>query len=271
MCAKSINRAFSSIALFLVISLIPYLRLIIAPAFAQEEPPSKSDKAILKEGFDTLKTSLEEIKKELVLIRQLLSQRPLQATAPARAESDVSFANNPVLGKKDAPIALIEFSDYQCTYCKRFFETTLPALKTEYIDTGKIQYIFRDFPLEQRHAQARKAAEAAHCAGDQGKYWEMHDVIFQNQHALQPDKLKEYARKLALDPARFDACLDNGKYTTEVKKDSEDGMTAGVQGTPAFFIGKIRPDKTIRGTLISGVRPITVFRREIDRLLQESQ
>ncbi|MGH8611376.1 MAG: DsbA family protein [Gammaproteobacteria bacterium] len=165
---------------------------------------------------------------------------------------------------------MIEFSDYQCPYCKRFSNTTLPVLKAEYIDTGKIRYVFRDFPLEQRHGQARKAAEAAHCAGDQGKYWEMHDIIFRNQQALQDAKLKAYARNLGLNPTTFDGCLDTDKYTDEVKKDFEDGVTAGVQGTPAFFIGKLRPDNRIHGTLISGAQSITVFRQEIDRLLREN-
>ncbi len=111
------------------------------------------------------------------------------------------------LGQPEAPVTLIEFSDYQCPFCRRFFQTTLPTLKTEYIDTGKLRYVFRDFPLDQIHPYARKAAEAAHCAGDQGK------------------------------------------YRAKVQKNYEDGGSAGVRGTPGFFVGKTRSDGTIQGGL----------------------
>jgi protein-disulfide isomerase len=171
------------------------------------------------------------------------------------------------MGRNDAPVTLIEFSDYQCPFCKRFFESTLPGLKTQYIDTGKLQYVFRDFPLDQIHPEARKAAEAAHCAGDQGKYWEMHDVLFRNQERLQVEQLKALARGLELAGEAFDSCLEQGKYQTEVQRDYDDGLKAGVRGTPAFFIGKTEADGTIQGRLISGAQPLSEFRREVDGLL----
>ena len=137
----------------------------------------------------------------------------------------VSTADNPTLGKPDAPITIVEFSDYQCPFCRRFFENTLPALKADYIDIGTVRYVFRDFPLDRIHPQARKAAEAARCAGEQGQYWEMHDQLFQNR-ALRVLQLKGYARNLGLDLTAFEACLDGGTYAAEVDKDVAAGATA---------------------------------------------
>jgi len=124
------------------------------------------------------------------------SQGRPQPIQPGSAAASVSIAGNLIMGKKDAPVTMIEFSDYQCPFCRRFFETTLPTLKAEYVETGKVRYVFRDFPLDQIHPHARKAAEAAHCAGDQGKYWEMHDLLFQNPQALRVESLKTHARSL---------------------------------------------------------------------------
>lgn len=247
----------------------PSLGLVATPAFAQSEQVSKSEVGALKADLEKIKTDLEEVKRELKLIRHLLSQRPSQPTQPASVVAKVSISGNPIMGKKDAPITLIEFSDYQCPFCRRFFQTTLPALQAEYIDTGKVRYVFRDFPLDGIHPQARKAAEAAQCAGEQDKYWAMHDLLFQNQQALQVEHLKTYARRLDLDPTAFGDCLEQGRYTAEVQKDLEDGTTAGVRGTPAFFLGRTGPDDTIQGVLISGAQPLTVFRQAIERLLQE--
>ncbi len=240
-------------------------------ALAQSAPVSQAEFGALKGDLEHIKTELQEVKKELRLIRQLLSRRSTRPTRPARVEATVSVAGSPTLGKPKAPITLLEFSDYQCPFCNRFFQDTLPALKAEYIDTGKLRYVFRDFPLDRIHPQARKAAEAAHCAGDEGKYWAMHDLLFQHATALQVEQLKGYARRLDLDHTVFEACLEQGKYAAKVQKDYDDGVTAGVRGTPGFFVGKTRPDDTIQGGLISGARPLSVFRQAIERLLPKQE
>jgi protein-disulfide isomerase len=202
-------------------------------------------------------------------MRELLSQRPTQQTRPADLMAMVSLSGRPMLGHQEAPLTLVEFSDYQCPHCRRLFGTTLPALKAEYIDTGKLRYVFRDFPLDRIHPFARKAAEAANCAGDQGQYWEMHDLLFQNPKALQVGQLKAYARRFDLDAAAFDACLDQSKYAAHVQQDVDDGAAAGVQGTPGFFLGRTRADGMLQGTTIKGAQPMTVFRPIIERLLAE--
>jgi protein-disulfide isomerase len=234
-----------------------------APASAQSEPATKAD-------LKAIQGELEALRKELKEIRDLLT-RPARRQAPqAPVKARVSIDDDPVLGQADAPVTLVEFSDYQCPFCKRFFDTTLPALKAEYIDTGKLRYVFRDFPIDQIHPYARKAAEAAHCAGDQGKYWEMHDLLFQNQRALQTDRLKAHAEGLGgIDMASFEECLTSNKYSAEVQKDFEAGSAAGVRGTPGFFLGKSTPDGTFEGTFIRGAQPVQVFRNAIERLLKE--
>ena len=218
------------------------------------------------------KKELEGVRSELRQLREFLLQRLAQPQAsqpPARVVAKVAVGDNPTLGRKDAPLTIIEFSDYQCPFCRQFVETTLPALKKDYVDAGKLRYVFRDFPLDQIHPQARKAAEAARCANDQGRYWEMHDLLFQNQQALQPEQLTLYAERLNLDVKTFRTCLEGGKHRALVQKNYSDGISAGVRGTPAFFLGKTRADDTIEGVLITGARPLNDFRQEIERILTE--
>ena len=218
------------------------------------------------QGLAAIRADLETVKSQLTEVLRLLRQRPIQGgdapTGPVRA----SVADAPTLGRADAPVTLVEFSDYQCPFCQRFFATTLPALKKDYIDTGKLRFVYRDFPLEM-HPHAREAAVAAHCAGEQVKYWEMHDALFQYQAALAPAQIAERARALGLDSSRFDQCLTSGRHTASIERGLADGAAAGVQGTPGFVVGKTQPGDTIQGTPIRGAQPLETFRRIIEQLL----
>lgn len=173
---------------------------------------------------------------------------------------DVSEDDDAVLGKVDAPVTIIEFSDYECPFCEKFFTETYPQLKKDYVDTGKVKIVFRDFPLSF-HPNAQKAAEAAECAGEQGgntAYFKMHDKLFQNQNDLSVNSLKKYAKEIGLDTAKFNSCLDSGKMASEIQKDESDGQAAGVSGTPAFFIN---------GKLLEGAQPYSAFKKVIDEEL----
>jgi protein-disulfide isomerase len=181
----------------------------------------------------------------------------------------VAVGDNPMLGNPDAPLTLVEFSDYQCPFCRQFSESTLPALRKDYIDPGKLRYAFRDFPIAQIHPLARKAAEAARCAGDGGKYWDMHDLLFRNQRALRAEQVQAYAEQLHLDAQAFGTCLENAKYEAHVQRDFREGASAGVRGTPAFVLGKTRTDGTVEGVLVSGLRSLDDFQHEVERLLAE--
>lgn len=171
--------------------------------------------------------------------------------------------DDPFKGAEDAPVVLVEFSDLQCPACGSFFANTLPTLQKDYIDTGKLKFVYRDMPLISIHPFAQKAAEAAQCAGDQGKFWEYHDVIFQRQHSLSFETLPLWAEEFELDMEQFNQCLDSGTYFNEVQADFADGVSYGVSSTPSFILGPA--DGT--GELITGGQPAFVFAEAIDRLL----
>jgi len=168
------------------------------------------------------------------------------------------------LGDANAEITIVEFSDYECPFCGRFWSQTLPSIKSNYINTGKARLVYRDFPLGSIHANAQKAAEAAECAGDQGKYFEMHDKIFQGQAALNTNNFKAWAADLGLDTNAFNTCLDSGAKASEVQKDLQDGSSVGIQGTPGFLIGKTGGSTAI---LVSGAYPYSAFEQIINQML----
>ena len=172
---------------------------------------------------------------------------------PPRQTVNVS-ADDPSSGPASAPITVVEFSDYQCPFCARVVPT-LTKLRATYGD--KIRVVFKDFPLPN-HAEAPKAAEAAHCAGEQGKYWDMHDRLFANQRALGLPSLKQAAAGLGLDPAKFDQCLDSGKYAAGIAEDVKQGESLGVQSTPTVYVN---------GRPVVGAQPYEFFQMVIDEEL----
>lgn len=163
-----------------------------------------------------------------------------------------------VIGGKNAKVTMICFSDYQCPYCGKLEQGAIKQIKKEYIDTGKIKYAFRDFPLSF-HPFAEKAAIAAYCAKEQGKFWEYHEKVFENSASLSDAKLKELAEELELDTSKFESCLASDKAKAEVQKDFSDGQKAGVTGTPTCFIN---------GQKIVGAQPFENFKAIIDPLLE---
>lgn len=248
--------------------LLPVFPLVVLAVSARAQAPydSTRDVPATKGDLERIRADLETVKGQLGEVLRLLSQRPAQAAVTPSGPVRASVADAPTLGRADAPVTLVEFSDYQCPFCQRFFATTLPALKKDYIDTGKLRFVYRDFPLEM-HPHAREAAVAAHCAGEQGKYWEMHDALFQYQAGLAPTQLAERARALGLDGPRFDQCLTSGRHAARIERGLADGAAAGVQGTPGFVVGKTLPGDTIQGTPIRGAQPLETFRRIIEQLL----
>ncbi len=166
---------------------------------------------------------------------------------PANVISD----DDPSLGRKDAPVTIVEFADFQCPFSKEA-SFVMRELALKYPE--KIYYIYRDFPLTDLHPLARKAAEASECASDQGKFWEYHDKLYQNQSDLSQERLYQFASELNLNTSLFRSCLDSGIYKDEVEKDYQDGLQAGVRGTPTFFIN---------GVKIQGAIPKDIFEKLI--------
>jgi len=168
-------------------------------------------------------------------------------------------------GDPNAPITMVEFSDYQCPFCLRYFQETLPQLLKDYVETGKVYYVFKDFPITQIHPQAIPAAVAARCAGQQDAYWEMHDKLFEeqsrwNNNPNADEIFAELAQDIGLDMDAFNACVADPAIVDQVNQNLAEGVAAGVQGTPAFFIN---------GEFISGAQPYSVFQQTIERLLAE--
>jgi len=166
-----------------------------------------------------------------------------------------------LLGDANAKVTIVEFSDFQCPYCGRFYSESLPQIEENYVKTGKVKIVFRHFPLSF-HPYAQKASEATECANEQGKFWEYHNKLFENQGALTITDLKQYATDLGLDATKFNACLDSGKMASEVQKDFNAGQQYGVSGTPAFFVN---------GVSIVGAQPYAAFQQLIEQQLAAVQ
>jgi len=174
---------------------------------------------------------------------------------PSVSGSPLDPGSDPFLGNPDAKVTIVEFSDYECPVCQRFWSTTLDQLKKEYVDTGKVKFVYRDFPLTQSHPMAMASAEAAECVFQQGgndAYFEYHDILFGNQYLLSVSNLKAWAKDIGYD---IDSCLDSGDSRKEVQQDFFQGQQAGARGTPTFFIN---------GKAISGAQSFSVFRQLIE-------
>lgn len=197
-----------------------------------------------------------------------------EAEPTSAGPTRISLDDDAVMGDKNAPVTIIEFGDFECPFCKRSFEELLPRLKREYIDPGKVKLVYRDFPLDF-HQNARKEAEAAECARDQGGdavYYRYHDQIYaqtqSNGTGLALTQLPVIAKSLGLNVSQFEQCLDSGKYAQEVEKDYQDGMAAGVTGTPGWFIGKSGTDNTITAPATEGAQPYELFKTIIEEQLK---
>jgi protein-disulfide isomerase len=209
----------------------------------------------------------DAILNELKSIHQLLLNPPSTRAAAAAAPA-APAPNDHVkmsvgtgwysMGRDDAPVTMVEFTDYQCPFCRRFETESFAKLKTTYIDTGKVRFVSRDLPLEF-HPNAPGAAVAARCAGEQNKFWEMRDAMMLDTATdLGPDSLLKYGQKTNLDMTAYTACLKEKKFTEAIKKDTADAGALGISGTPSFIIGKT--DKTeIAGVRIVGAVPFAVY------------
>ena len=215
----------------------------------------------------------DEIIKELRLLRQAVErlqtpQAPPQPQAPPPPPDIVQIKNltGYMLGRPDAPLTMVEFTDLQCPFCNRFATTTFDQLKKDYIDTGKVRFISRDYPLDF-HPQAMPAARASRCAGDQGKFWELRETLVKNASQLSPAFISQQAAALKLDMKQFDACTKGTQNDSAINKDMTEGNGFSVNGTPTFFVGKTTA-QGIEGFRIVGAQPYAVFQQRLDALLK---
>ncbi len=201
------------------------------------------------------------------------NNQPTPQQAPQRDPQPVriSLDDDPIRGDPNAPISIVEFSDFQCPFCARFHIQTLPSLLEEYIDQGKVNFVYRDFPIQSIHPNALPAAVAAECADEQGKYWEYHDTLFEKQSSWSRldsesaiSTFSQFAQDIGLVQEQFDSCLESGKYLEEVQGDLSDGRDYQITGTPGFFIG----NDEIGFVKLNGAQPFDAFKRVIDAQLE---
>jgi len=236
----------------------------------------------------TLYTKLQMLEKRTVQgsinnlqpdnVPKLQPQQPTKSVVSQPEQSTkgvTSVDDDPVLGDKNAPVTIVEFSDYECPFCKRHFDQTLPQLIKNYIDTGKVKLVYRDFPLSFHDPMATKEAVAANCAREQGgdsKYFQYHDEIFtrtkSNGNGLDDVDLTTIATDLELNIDSFNTCITDPAQADEIKKDIADGSAAGASGTPTFIIGKSTANGEIDGDLVVGAQPYAAFQAVIDPLLE---
>jgi len=222
-----------------------------------------------------------QILQELRASRTLLEgmQRDLEATPPAPAAQRPAPAPAPndrvaypfppkgfTLGRTDAPLVMVEYTDYECPFCRQFHVDSFEQIRRNYIDTGKIRYVSRDFPLEF-HRNAQPAAMAARCAGEQNKFWELRHTMIVNASKLGPEQVVGYAKEQKLDLARFETCLKSGRHKAAIEADMAEGRNAGVSGTPSFVIGRL-VDGRLEGVRIVGAMPYMMFAQKLDELLK---
>ncbi len=208
--------------------------------------------------------------KEVIIRESIQNSQPRQTAQEQFVPQiirNISLDDDPMKGNPDASITIVEFSDFQCPFCAKFHENTLPQLDQNYISTGKVNFVYRDFPIQSIHPNAIPAALASECADDQGKFWEMHDIIFENQRVWQDlqipqstDTFREYATEIGLNTDDFDSCMNSGKHIEEIGNDLEDGRLYGVTGTPGFFVG----NEKIGFTKLIGAQPFSSFQKVID-------
>lgn len=215
----------------------------------------------------------EELKEILSEIQVAPAPQPAQAPSQPGAPATImiSLDDDPVKGDPNAPLTIVEFSDFQCPFCSRFYEQTLSQIEENYIDTGKVKFVYRDLPLDNLHPNARPAHIAAECADEQGKFWEFHDVLFENQSewsrlsaADLQNTLTKYATDMGLQTQSFEICLDSQEMADEVNKDSLDAAKYAATGTPTFFIGNEK-DGFVK---LSGAQPFASFQFTIDSQLE---
>jgi protein-disulfide isomerase len=238
-----------------------------APHAGQQTAP---DYQALKKEIESLKAQQQAQQKQIDELKARISTpAPPAAAGPVQPVAiTLDLDTVAIRGSESARVMLVETGDFECPFCGRHFRQTAPQIEKEYVETGKIRHAVLNYPLV-KHVNAFKASEAAACAGDQGKYWQMYDRLFSNQTLLALRQLPAHAAALGLQADVFRTCLDSGKHATEIRNQMSVAQRAGVTGTPTFFLGVIEPkSRTLKATSrIVGAKPLSVFEGAIDSLI----
>ena len=208
---------------------------------------------------------------ELRAIHKLLASENRTANAPLPQKSVSKVELNLrhgwySMGRSDAPVTVVEFADYQCPFCRQYHAVTFPEIKKNYIDTGKVRFISRDMPLDF-HDRALRAAEAARCAGEQEKFWELRDFLIANSNNLSDETIQKGARTLGLDLSTFQLCVNSETHKADIEKDLADATSLQISGTPTFVIGRATSD-LLKGVLLVGAQPYSTFESVIQEAMK---
>jgi protein-disulfide isomerase len=225
--------------------------------YQANKPRLRAEEAVVREQIRTHLQQQKLAAQRARFVEALRSQAKIEdrLQPPPIVRVEVPVDGAPVRGAADAPVTLVEFSDFHCPFCKQV-QATLKQLLERY--PAKVRLVYRDFPLDSLHPQARRAAEAARCAQDQGKFWEYHDLLFAGPTSASPEDLERFAGQVGLDTAAFESCLSRGVHRVAVQRDLDEGARLGVTGTPAFFIN---------GRPLSGAQPLEAFVRVMEEEL----
>ena len=222
--------------------------------------------------FNSDKVTQSDLDSAVAKLESKIGTSPQSLVQPNIQPIRVSVDDDPMKGDPNAPITIIEFSDYECPFCGRFYSNTLPLIEENYINTGKVNFVYRDFPIQSIHPNAVPAAMAAECADDQGMFWPFHDMIFENKDSWAGLKevnlskeFEQYAVVLGLNIEEFNLCLESNKHLDEVRNDLQDGRNYGVDGTPGFFIGN-NENGFIK---VSGAKPYPIFEQILDEMISQ--
>jgi protein-disulfide isomerase len=243
-------------------------------------PQSQSDEiAALKRDVQALRAQQAAMERDLQTIKSILQALAQGRGQPSGPQGDpfvdktISITDEPTKGSASAKVTVVEVSDYHCPFCRRQTLQTLPQLMTDYVTSGKVKYVFVDYPIAQLHPDAFKSHEAAACAGDQGQYWQMHDLLFSNAPARDAIQLTTNAATLGIDTKKFDACLNGGKHAPAIRDSVARMQQLGVEGTPLTLIGMTpapgTPMKVVNS--VYGAKPYAEFKAALDAALAQAR
>lgn len=241
-----------------------------------------SDKEIVDKELDQIRTELDSLRRlkydvrsleaEFAALRNQLNKKH-KVEEPIRNTSftpDGSHLDDPFLGSKIAPVIMMAFGDFQCRPCRAFYHESLPQLKKEFVETNFVKFIYRDFPLDS-HIHAAKAATLAHCAGEQGEYWQTFSILFDNPELVDAGDFDALRSKIKnVDSSKLNTCLTSFRYQTEIKRDVNEALALGAKGAPGFFIGVEEENGGLRGVFVRGAQPYPVLKAEISKLIAKA-
>lgn len=231
---------------------------------------SSTPAAQSQQEVEAMKKEIASLKKDIAEIRDFLKAATGgRFGAPKLEDMSVDLSGAAVKGQPNAPITLVEVSDYHCPFCRRHFVDTQPRIDAEYVNSGKVRHVFVHLPIDQLHPDAFRSHEGAACAADQGKFWELHAKLFQTP-ARTTDEIVALAQSAGIDSAKLRACMDAGKYKEAVRESVKKMSALGVGSTPMFLVGKTPPSgKPMEiDAVVEGAHPFDTFKSSIDALLQ---